>query len=380
MKHPVFNALLAAVLFTTGCVTATADASLADQAQTFVKSEWNSICRCADKGTALLDEWFTLPEHTWSPFAKDKKSQQKAMESHVRKARELLLSTNSKKLLDKIERLNDKISGHTAQIEKLREESIVNPERTEKLEGKIAQLKQERDLLEESRADLFAALADDLRSIGLDLNGGQLQTFFAGINANTIVDNAVVAKNIAIVTEKLRMLMDTKDIATAKRYYGMYIEMINIQIECFRQYESLSSTKWAPGVKDIRKSSSENIARAQRFLREPGCTEAQKAIFLNNIRVSRQVVEAADLYVKMLDDQAATVAKKRKEAELMLNAAVSTYETVRVVGDLASIMDDSRASFDAILSIEIPSLAVFDDTGVQEQFAAITRQLSSSGK
>ncbi len=39
-------------------------------------------------------------------------------------------------------------------------------------------------------------------------------------------------------------------------------------------------------------------------------------------------------------------------------------------------MKTSKDSFDAILQMEIPTLAVFDDAEMQAQFAAITQQLS----
>ncbi|MBP5320628.1 MAG: hypothetical protein J6334_06540 [Kiritimatiellae bacterium] len=348
--------------------------SLAEASKSFVRNEWKNISKVSEKGTELRDEWLRLPESAW--FRKDRKSQNKVIARHLKSARELLLSTSSKKLLKNVDKLDEKIADTVREIAECREELITSPEKKEELEKKINALDTKRTALETSRKAELDKFIVELQGIGLKLTEQQAQTFFSSVTANTLIDNTVVARNIALITENLRQLMDTKDIATAKRYYGMYIEMIEIQIECFRQYREETDEKWVPGVEAIIADAKRAQQHAQMGLQSADYTPEQKQIFSNNIKLNGSVIKAAELYRKMLTEQAAVIDAKREKAIRIRNTAFNSFETVRVAGELSSIMRTSKNSFDAILQMEIPTLAAFDDAEMQEQFAEITRQLS----
>lgn len=372
MTHIVTTAIVFSMLW--GSAERAVAASLAEESRDFVRREWKNISKISDKGTELRDEWLRLPESAW--FRKDRGNQNKIIARHLKSARELLLPTTSKKQLKNIDKLDEKIRDTLDEIADCREELVTSPEKREKLEAKIKALEEKRAALETARKGELDAFIVELQGIGLKLTEQQAQTFFTSVTANTLIDNTIIANNIALITENLRQLMDTKDLATAKRYYGMYIEMIEIQIECFRQYREQTDEKWIPGIESIIADAKRAQQHAQMGIQSADYTPEQKQIFSNNIKMNTSVIKAAELYRKMLTDQAAVIDAKKEKAIRIRNTAFNSFETVRVVGELTSIMKTSKDSFDAILQMEIPTLAVFDDAEMQAQFAAITQQLS----
>ena len=55
--------------------------------------------------------------------------------------------------------------------------------------------------------------------------------------------------------------------------------------------------------------------------------------------------------------------------------AQSSWNTVSLASDLKEIVKTSHEAFEALLSLELPPLALFDDSALQAEFDAITRKL-----
>ncbi|MBP5510092.1 MAG: hypothetical protein J6Z49_04175 [Kiritimatiellae bacterium] len=343
----------------------------------FISSQWNKICKIADKTGELRDEMDSLPEHSVWFWKSDKRSQRAEIREHLQRARELLLSTDSQRILKANDKLEEKIASAKQEIDKLRNERIVNPDKTEKYDQKIKEWNDKVAAFESSRAEIKKQVLDELASLGLKLTEKQAECFFANVCSGSIIDNTVVAAGIRVIVDNLRDLMRSSDINSAKRYFGMYITLVDIQIECFQQYIESNHDIWMPGVGEIVKNAETTCAEAERNAKNKVYTPEQRAIFASNAALNRRTLSAAKAYLSMLSEQEKVVKQKMETAQRIRDVALNSYNTVRLAGDFLTMMKSSGSSFDAILKMDLPEVFAFDDSSLREEFQNITHQLQS---
>ena len=171
--------------------------------------------------------------------------------------------------------------------------------------------------------------------------------------------------------------MRSSDINSAKRYFGMYITLVDIQIECFQQYIEANRDDWMPGVGGIVQNAEATCAEAERNAKDKSYTPEQRAIFTSNAAMNRRTLSAAKAYLSMLAEQEKVVAKKMETAQRIRDVALNSYNTVRLAGDFLTMMKSSGSSFDAILKMDLPEVFAFDDSSLRQEFQNITHQLQS---
>ena len=152
----------------------------------------------------------------------------------------------------------------------------------EAINAKIAEEEEKLAKLESERAEAIAKARVDLKAIGLEMPEGSV---FLTVDLGDIVDNAIVAKNIGMVVENLKSLMDSEkgDPVVAKRYYGAYVVMLDVQSECFRQYlGKAKSGIWRDGVLEIARDAETAKAKNEAKAAADGATEFEKKAFLRS--------------------------------------------------------------------------------------------------
>ncbi|MBO4287122.1 MAG: hypothetical protein J5985_03030 [Kiritimatiellae bacterium] len=348
-----------------------------EEVKSFVSSHWNKLCKLADKTGELRDEMDSLPEHSVWFWTSDKRTQRREIRQHLQRARELLLSTDSQHILKANDRLEEKITEAKQEIDKLRNERIVNPDKAEKYDQKIKEWNEKIDAFENSRAEIKKQVLDELATLGLKLTDKQAECFFANVCSGSIIDNTIVAAGIRVIVDNLRDLMRSSDINSAKRYFGMYITLVDIQIECFQQYIEANRDDWMPGVGGIVQNAEATCAEAERNAKDKSYTLEQRAIFTSNAAMNRRTLSAAKAYLSMLAEQEKVVAKKMETAQRIRDVALNSYNTVRLAGDFLTMMKSSGSSFDAILKMDLPEVFAFDDSSLRQEFQNITHQLQS---
>lgn len=372
-----FKAVFTVVLAVLAAANAYPQKPVMENVKGFVASHWNKICKIADKTGELRDEMETLPEHSIWFWSNDKQSQRREIRQHLQRARELLLSTDSQRILKANDRLEAKIADAKQEIDKLRNERIVNPDKAEKYDQKIKEWEEKIAAFENSRAEIKKQVLDELSALGLKLTEKQAECFFANVCSGSIIDNTVVAAGIRVIVDNLRELMRSNDIHSAKRYFGMYITLVDIQIECFRQYIESNRGVWMPGVEAIVKNAETTCSEAERNAKNKAYSADQRAIFASNAAMNRRTLAAAKAYLAMLSEQEKVVSKKMEDAQRIRDVAINSYNTVRLAGDFLNMMKSNGSTFDAILKMDLPAVFAFDDSSLRDEFQSITHQLQS---
>ena len=293
----------------------------------------------------------------------------------IRQLRRDLLPVDSRVLLGDVNKLDSKIEKCRKALSELREKRLLSPDRAEVLDAKISEEEARLASLESGRAEAIARARDNLKAIGLELPEGSV---FLTVDLGDIVDNAIVAKNIGVVVENLKSLMDAEkgDAAAAKRYYGAYIVMLDVQSECFRQYLGKAKTGiWRDGVEAIARDAEAAMKKNEAKAAAPDATEFEKKAFGQSAGTNERTLKAAQAYIGILARHAEIVQEKLTAAERMHEVALSFWESADIASAFGERITSDLAEFEALLELKLPEIAFFDDAAMQEEFDAITQKL-----
>lgn len=347
-----------------------------DEFRSRIRSNWRKITkRCSDL-LALDDEMARLPEKAW--VRKDKRDQRERIREQLERLRSILFSTNSRKILAAVEDFDARIADIDVDIRSTKEKKFRNPGNDEKYDAKIAKLETKRHALEERRAEAARVVLSELNAIGLRLSGDAAEKCFFTVNISDLIDAAVVAKHVGLVVESLGELMKAQagDVVSAKRYYGVYVAMLEVQKSCYDEYLDKSRNgPWRRRLAAIRKEATDQRTAALRSAEDESYDFAQRAVFRKNAGVFEMTQQAVDAYVKVLDWHEEVIARKAEDASRMLTVARSSLATVTLAGDFLSLVQTAEDTFDALLQLELPPLEIFDNTALQAEFSALTEKL-----
>ena len=381
-RDPSIIATLASVLVVLATVSAanlylSPDAprftgNLVADVQTNVARRWEKIV--AECGVIVNELGVDVrpPSKVGSPAPAPKRS----MRRKLARVRELLLPVDCRGLLAAVDDLDERIASVEQEIVKAEGDRVRHPGDAAKYDARIEAIKARQATLEAARAEQAALVLQNLRSIGLSLPGSAAERCIFPVNVETIIDNAVVARDIAVVVENLNRFLDSNDFATAKRYFGMYLIMIDVQAECYRQYLDKSEDgEWRRGINEILRNAEAAARSDEANAAQPRFKESEREIFRHNAEVNRRTIEAGNAYLELLREHEKIIRAKLREAERIREVAQSSWNTVSLASDLRDIVRTSHDAFQALLSLELPPLALFDDAALQAEFEAITKKL-----
>ena len=304
------------------------------------------------------------------------KPSEKADRKHLNRVRELLLPVSCRDLLAAVDELDRKIAETKEELIKAEGERIRHPDEAEKYDARIKAVREKKTNIEAERANQAAKVMENLRGIGLNMPGSAAERCIFPVNVETLIDNAVVAKDIAVVVEHLGRFLNSEDLATAKRYFGMYLVMIDVQTEGFRQYLQKSEDgEWRKGINEIQSAAETAVKSDTANASQTRFTDHEREIFRKNAAMNKKTIEAAKAYLDLLKQHEDIIRGKLREAERVREVAQSSWNTVSLASDLKEIVKTNHEAFEALLSLELPPLALFDDSALQAEFDAITRKL-----
>ncbi len=351
--------------------------TLSEHLRQDVIERWEPLKRSTEK---IVSAWEELVEKDRRTMAKGKIGTRKIVasvkiSSQISKLQADLLTVDSRIVLFKIAKLDSKIASAKKKLSALREELGYNPEKAGRLDAKIAKAEGKLAKLEAARAEAIATARRDLKEIGLDLPENSP---FLTVDLGALIDNAIVAKNIGFLVENLKANMDAAkgDAEAAKRYYGAYIVMLDVQAECFRQYLDKAATGiWRDGVSDIAKNAeaAKKIAEAKAAVE--GRTEEERAAFLHAAGTNEKTLKVAQAYLAILKRHEEVVKEKLDAVEKKHEIALSFWESVDIASDFSGRIAADLADFDALLQLKLPEIAFFDDVAMAQEFDAITQKL-----
>ena len=367
---------LIALVATAGCLSIGSNESVVEGVKSSVKSNWKSLVKESEKVAGFKSELKDLPESSWNPFVTDRKDQRAKIRRELMKVRELLLSTDSRRLMKEVDSIDRSLAKNAEAVREATEARALDFDRAAEYDAKLARLAERKAALEAERKVRAQHVVAELRELGLNVSGEAAEQCLFPVNFDDLVDGAVVARNIGAVVENLRTLMKDGSVDASRRYFGMYLTMVEVQVAIYEDYLGKSRTgSWRTGIEKIRADATAARGTALTNAKNGGFTAEQQKIFAHNAEVNAATVRAAEAYLKVLDAHEKVIEGKLATAEKVRQVVANSYDTVTLAGDFLSIAKSNEEAFNSLLQLDLPPIEMFNDAAVQEEFLAITRKL-----
>jgi hypothetical protein len=240
----------------------------------------------------------------------------------------------------------------------------------------IEKREREIDRLHDDLASVKWEFAAELRQMGIDLGDDQVEFLLSTVVGDNMVDLGILFDNVKAITLHLEELVaqSGEDLQSARRYYGLYVILLQALNRMHLQIEEAIAEEYVPQIDAIIGRAEALSWETRRLQREaPG----RQDLLAANLAAQQLTIQAAGIYRQYLKDQATQVRQARRELEKDIAAAWNTYETVRVSGELVSLVRSSQQLLEGLMNRKVPALRPFENLEMQREFQKLTEQLRS---
>ncbi|MEA3274443.1 MAG: hypothetical protein U9Q81_03950 [Pseudomonadota bacterium] len=342
---------------------------------------WDRVLPTLKDTLTLQERQSELPESKW--LGADQASNREAINELLDEAVDILSTSPVQSYRDRIRVLQVAIAQMKAEIADDRQRRVSAPEESvvkktvEDYDQAIAERLADIRRYEQELAQIKQELAADLRSMGLDLSDEQLELLLSTVVGDNLVDLTVVFDNVKAVTAQLEQLVEAsgEDLQSARRYYGMYVVLLKSLNQMHLQIEQAIAEQYIPQIDAIIRRAGELSADTKALQQQ---SPEKRELLAANLEAQQLTIQAADVYRQYLTDQSKQVRKARQALEKDIAAAWNTYETVRVSGELVSLVQSSSRLLDGLLNRQVPALRPFQNLEMKREFEKLTAQLRSA--
>ncbi len=371
---------MAVLLWMAGAVMAERTCAALPEA---VMSEWENLTGTLDEATTLREKQKRLPESSW--LGADQQKTGAKIAKLLRRAQGILLSSETLKLVDRSEEIKERLPRLYQRIEEYKNKRIGAPQKSynpfvktvKDCDETIAEAEKDVNRLRDELARIRDAIAAELRGWGLKLTDAQADVLFSSVVGDSLLRNAVIFENVKGVTAQLTQLMaqNKDDTSIARKYYGMYVTLIDVLLDTQYGFVNKIDGEWRPQVKKISEGAAASLKEARAALDRSDFSADQKAIFRSNAASNEMTVKAAEQYLKLLDNQKTSVQNCIRSIERDREVAANTYATVQHISDMNAVIQSGMQLFDMLAAMQLPEIQAFDSSGVRREFDEITRRL-----
>ncbi len=342
---------------------------------------WKDLLPTLDQTLTLEERQAKLPESAW--FGPDQASNQSKIDGLLDDAVEILSTSPVQRFRDRVRALQAEIERARADIAGYRQRRVSAP-----VDSAVQRTVADYDrLIAEREADIRRLGAElqavkgefgaAVRSLGVELSDEQVEFLLSTVVGDNMVDLGVLFDNVKSVTAQLEQLVSEsgEDLASARRYYGMYVVLLRALYRMHVQIEESIGEQYLPQIEDI-------IARTQSLMAETRRLQKQSPgkldLLAANLEAQQLTLEAAAVYGQYLSDQAEQVRKARAELDKDIAAAWNTFETVRVSGELVGLVRSSQRLLEGLMSRQVPALRPFENLELRREMEKLTEQLRAT--
>ncbi len=342
---------------------------------------WTDVVPKLEETVELQEVQRNLPEKAW--FQRDQADVQADIESLLDAAVDILSTSPVQEYRGRIRDLEQVIVEARGDIDGFRKARVAAPDKSmiERTVSDYDDLIEERersiDRAEEELDGIKRRFAEELRGMGLELSDGQLEFLLSTVVGDNIVDLGIVFDNVKAITAQLEELMreSGEDLASARRYYGMYLVLLRALNQMHLDVEQAIDQRYVPQIDDIADRARALTGDTRQLKR----AHPEKAAILDaNLQAQQLTIEAAGVYRDYLRQQGRRVAAARTALQEDIATAWNTYETVRVSGELVDLIQSSQQLLDGLLNRQVPALQPFQNLEMQRELSKLTEQLRAA--
>ncbi len=337
---------------------------------------WEDLLELTDEGMELLTERQTLPYEHW--FRRDRNDNAEDIRENHQLCKELLLSEDTHNLLKRLRKVEKKISEVRTDIDTLIEKKLIYVSKEKKLNAKIQDLEKDLAKLNSNRLGVLAEISTNVQqTAGIKLESKELECLLAIRTSEEAIDNAIVAMEIRKILMKLQLIMrEKKDSQSARRYYGMYLVLVDMQIQATEEVDDDLNKVWIPKINAYMQAAEKERQKAIEGAMDNTNTESIKLGFQANRKANEIVLQASKVYRQTLEKRSHQYKTSIRNLQMMRKLAQNSYDTAQVASDFMSLLKSSEETFNTLASVELPEFDISGIDDLTEEFHKITRNIS----
>jgi len=234
-----------------------------------------------------------------------------------------------------------------------------------------------------NRADIEekkAAIHDALEAAGIEIAREQLDLLLDSVLGGDLLKLVAAFEAASGIDQRLGELLEASsdNPKAARRYFAMHASLfamlLHAQDTVIEKIDGEYMVKLQAILTDIRQARKDTY----RLLAGENRPDQQRALDAN-LKAQNFAEKAAGVYKDYLETQRKQLVEARKRTIRDLRIADNTYRTVEASFQLRALMQNSRATFEAIRRLEAPGFErIFRNESLRKEFEQLTRELAPS--
>lgn len=343
---------------------------------------WNEIVPLLQETLALEDRQESLPESSW--FREDRLSNQQEINELLDEAVFILSISPLQRYRDRIRELEAEINSARQEIAESRTRRVAAPKDSlwqETVAEHDREIAERQEQIQHYRRELDTIKQEfsaELKQLGLILEDEQLEFLLSTVVGDNLIEMGGAFDNVKSITAELENLVETsgEDLQSARRYYGMYVILLKTLDRMHSHLIEAVQTRYLPQIRGITAKTDQLTEEARRLKERSSDNHHILTANLEALALTRQ---AATLYHNYLIEQARKITESQRELDSDIATAWNTYETVKVSGEMVSLMQTSQLLLQNLFNRQVPALRPFQNLEMQREFEKLTAQLRGNG-
>jgi len=332
------------------------------------------------------EETFILPP-LWSDTREDNEERVRALLDF---ALEIVTDAPIVRMQDTIAERRAAIDTMRDQITELKQERLAAPDDgwmpgvlTETKSSIDKAIKELENRIAGNRADIEekkAAIHDALEAAGIEIAREQLDLLLDSVLGGDLLKLVAAFEAASGIDQRLGELLEASsdNPKAARRYFAMHASLfamlLHAQDTVIEKIDGEYMVKLQAILTDIRQARKDTY----RLLAGENRPDQQRALDAN-LKAQNFAEKAAGVYKDYLETQRKQLVEARKRTIRDLRIADNTYRTVEASFQLRALMQNSRATFEAIRRLEAPGFErIFRNESLRKEFEQLTRELAPS--
>ncbi len=231
---------------------------------------------------------------------------------------------------------------------------------------------------EELRRSKIDQTLSRFEAYGVTLSPQQAEVLLSRVDAQDIIRMTTVFSIISKMTEQFASakLQSGENLDVTKKYYGMYIALLELQLFIQNEYLSRLGQEYIPGVSEIRFDAEELHKETRGKIKDSD--DKHRLLYEKNLKSQEFTIEVTGIYRDALIEDSEKIKRARELVQKHHDVAENTLKTVQVSADLSSLVSQNESLYREVMELQVPELVPFENLQMQREFEAVTARLQSS--
>ncbi|WP_025566146.1 hypothetical protein [Psychromonas sp. SP041] len=247
----------------------------------------------------------------------------------------------------------------------------------DKKEALKKQQQYEDDIAEyqHNREKMIEAVQIRLDEFGTELSFEQVEALLVRVNADDILAMTTIFPVIGEIASSFAKITATsgEDLNNAKKYYSMYVVLLELQLYIQERYIADLKYKYIPRIDELQNKQNNLIKTTKNEMRK--ASSKHKKSYSLNLKSQNTTLKAIKLYKVSMQQDLSNMSKAHRLLVEDYTLAVNTLNTVTMSSQVSNLISDSSQLFDTIMALQAPELVPFNNIQMQKEFSVLTDKI-----